>query len=93
MKRILRIIALLIALGTLGAWLGTDAHRGWTRTKVTIMEIEPVTGLEHPVQKDQFVMGVELLGAGLVASAVAGALSFFFKGTLNKQPGTQSETA
>jgi hypothetical protein len=72
MQRILRILALAVALATAVAWLGTGAHRGWTQTRVTVMETEPVTGLEHPVTHRQFVMGIELLGAGLI---LAGSLA------------------
>ena len=86
MRKTLRILALLIALVTLGVWLGTGAHRGWTKTSVTVVEVEPVTGIENPVQKDKFVMGVELLGAGLVTAAAFAAASFFFRTKLNKQP-------
>lgn len=84
MKKIFLLVALLVALATLGAWLATGAHRGWTKTSVTVIEIEPVTGLENPVQKKQFVMGVELLGTGLAAAAVFAGASFFLKPKSNK---------
>ena len=84
MKRILLIAALLVALATLSVWLATGAHRGWTKTSVTAVEIEPVTGLENPVQKKQFVMGVELLGVGLAAATALAGASFFFKPKSNK---------
>lgn len=79
MPKILRIVALVVALLTIGVWLTTGAHRGWTKTSVTVIEIEPVTGLENPVQKKQFVMGVELLGAGLASAVALVGLSFLFK--------------
>jgi len=83
-KRSLRILALVVALATLGVWLATGAHRGWTKTSVTVVEIEPVTGLENPVRRKQFVVGVGLLGVGLaIAAALAGA-SFFFQPKSNK---------
>jgi thymidine phosphorylase len=83
-KRILRIIVLVVALATVGVWLATGAHRGWTRTSETVMEVEPITGLEHPVETKKFVMGVELLGAGLgLAFALAGG-SFLFKSKQTK---------
>jgi len=85
MKRILRIVALVAALLAIGVWLTTGAHRGWTKTSVTVVEIEPVTGLENPVQKNQFVMGVELLGAGLAAAVALAGLSLIFKPKSNKQ--------
>ena len=79
MKRIFRIIALLVALLTVGVWLATGAHRGWTKTSVTVTEIEPVTGLEYPVQQQKFVMGVELLGAGWAAALALAGASLLFK--------------
>jgi hypothetical protein len=83
-QKILRIVALAVVLLALGVWLTTGAHRGWTKTSVTVVEIEPVTGLENPVQKKQFVMGVELLGAGLAAAVALAGLSLFFKPKSNK---------
>jgi len=83
-QKILRIVALVAALLVIGVWLATGAHRGWTKTSVTVVEIEPVTGLENPVQKKQFVMGVELLGAGLAAAVALAGLSLFFKPKSNK---------
>jgi hypothetical protein len=90
-KKILLVVGLLVALGTLGTWLGTGAHRGWTKTSVTVVEIEPVTGLENPVPKKQFVMGVELLGLGLLAAGALVGVSFFFKSKSNKPTKTTSD--
>lgn len=84
MPKILRIVALVIALLAIGGWLTTGAHRGWTKISVTVIEIEPVTGLENPVQKKQFVMGVELLGAGLASAVALAGLSFLFKRKSNQ---------
>jgi hypothetical protein len=81
-KRSLRLLAILIALGASVAWVMTGAHRGWTATRVTVIEVEAVTGLEHPVSHDRFVMGVELLGAGLALASSLWCASFF----LNTKP-------
>jgi hypothetical protein len=84
MKKPLLIVALIMALVTVAVWLATGAHRGWTRTTETVMKVEPITGLEHPVETKKFVMGVELLGAGLgLAAALAGG-SFLFKSKQTK---------
>ena len=89
MKIVLRTAALVIALLAAGVWWATGAHRGWTQTSVTLMEVEPVTGLEHPVRHERFVMGVELLGAGLAAAAVLAGVSFFFNPKSNKHIKTE----
>jgi hypothetical protein len=85
LKKFLRISALVLALLVSGVWLGTGAHRGWTKTSVRTIEIEPVTGLENPVVKKQFVMGVELLSAGLIVAAALAGASFFFQPKSNQK--------
>lgn len=79
MRNVLRILAALLALFTLMVWLTTGAHTGWTKTQVTVMEIDPITELEYPVTTDKFVAGVEVLGGGIVLSLVLLAGSFVFK--------------
>jgi hypothetical protein len=80
-RKAFRIATLVLALATLGAWLATGAHSGWTKTSVTVVEVDAVTGLENPVQQKKFVMGVELLGVGLIGAAVLAGASFLFKTT------------
>lgn len=79
MKKFLRLAALLLALATVGVWLATGAHRGWTRTSETEMQLDPVTEIEFPVERKRFVMGIELLGGGLFAALVLAGGSFLFK--------------
>jgi len=76
LPKILRLAALVAALATLGVWLGTGAHRGWTRTSVTEMHRDEVTGLDFPVERAQFIAGLELLAAGLGVSAALGLGAF-----------------
>jgi hypothetical protein len=71
MRRTLRILAAVVAIATLGFWLGKGAHPGWTKDRVTETKIDPVTELPYPVTQEEFVPGVDFLGMGLVA---AGAL-------------------
>lgn len=84
MKTVLNLLALLVALATFALWVGTGAHLGWTRTSVTLMRTDAVTGLEYPEMHRQFVLGVEWLGAGLAAAAVLGGISLLFKSTPNQ---------
>ncbi len=85
MKRTLQIIALGLALGTVGIWPGTGAHRGWTETSITVMRTDPVTELQYPETRKQFVAGVEVLGLGLGGAGALVAASFLLKrkSTLN----------
>ena len=78
MRNSLRVLASLIAVSVVGLWLITGAHTGWTKTKVTEMEIDPITEIEYPVTEDKFVAGVEVLGGGLFVALALFGLSFVF---------------
>lgn len=86
MKNFLRLAALLLALATVGVWLATGAHRGWTRTTETEMQLDPVTEIEFPVERKRFVMGVELLGSGLFAALALAGISFLFQNQTRATP-------
>lgn len=47
------------------------------------MEKDPVTEIEYPNVEKHFSPGVELLGAGLVLSAVLAGVSFFVRSKTN----------
>jgi hypothetical protein len=79
MRNSLRVLASLTAISVVGLWLITGAHTGWTKTKVTEMEIDPITEIEYPVTEDKFVAGVEVLGGGLLLTVLLIGVSFVFK--------------
>jgi hypothetical protein len=73
--RLLRLAAALVFAITLGTWLATGAHPGWTRTSATEMHHDAVTGIDFPVEHDTFVAGVEVLAAGFGFAAALGLSS------------------
>ncbi|MCU0770645.1 MAG: hypothetical protein MUE94_02595 [Verrucomicrobia bacterium] len=79
MRRVLRVLAGLIGVLTLAVWLVTGAHTGWTQTRVTVVKLDPVTELEYPETRDQFVAGVEVLGGGLLLALALLGASFLLK--------------
>lgn len=76
MKKALRILALTVAILSLGLWAALGAHRGWTRTTETRWEKDAVTELEGPVHVKKFVPGVDFLGLSLFGAAVLFGGSF-----------------
>jgi hypothetical protein len=76
MPTYLRITALVLWLGLLGWWAVAGMNPGWTKTSVSTMETDPITGIEYPVWKKQFVPGVDLVAAGTGCAAALVALSF-----------------
>jgi hypothetical protein len=84
MKRILILLALVVAVGGLGVWFATGAHRGWSQTSVQTMQLDEITGIETPVYEDRFVAGVDFLGATLLGAGALAASSLFFRKTKNQ---------
>ena len=79
MSKTLRIIALVLALAAAGTWLGTGAHRGWTKTSVPKKTVDEVTGLEAINYDRRFVPGLDFLGAALLGASLLASASFLFR--------------
>ena len=65
MARILRLLALVLALATTAIWAAKGAHTGWSQDRVPVRQVDEITGLEHITYEDRYVPGLEVLGAGL----------------------------
>lgn len=77
LTRILQLSVALIALATVGTWIATGAHRGWTQHKIPVTVVDEVTGIEATQYRDGFVAGVDVLGLGLGAAAILGIAAVF----------------
>ena len=71
----LRLAAIAFLLATVGVWVATGAHRGWTQTSKVVVQHDEITGIDFPVREKTFVAGVEVLalGAGLSAALAIAA--------------------
>ncbi|WP_442888239.1 hypothetical protein [Congregicoccus parvus] len=74
-RKVLLMLAATLFVATLGTWVATGAHRGWSKTTVTEMHTDEFTGIEYPVERDAFVAGLEFVAVGLAGSLVLGASS------------------
>ena len=79
MKRALRFLALILALGSAGLWLGLGANRGWTKTSVPIKKMDEVLRIEGITYEKRFVPGVDFLGGALLGTGVLAGASFLFR--------------
>ena len=84
MKKTLRILAVVVALGALGLWAEKGANRGWTRTNITHETPDPVTGLSGVSYEKGFVPGADFLAAAALAAALMAGISLLIK---NKNAG------
>ena len=72
------ISLVVLVLGLLG-WAATGFHWGWSKTSVTQMQVDEITGLEFPVTTNRLVFGVEILGACVFLAGVIFGGSFACK--------------
>ena len=79
MKKGLRIIAGILAAGSIIFWAAAGANRGWTKTSVPTKIVDQVTGIEGVSYEKHFVPGVDFLGAALIGAGVLTGASFFFR--------------
>ena len=79
MKRALRLVALLLALGVAALWVATGANRGWTKTRVQVRTLDEVTGIDGISYEAQFRPGVDFLAVGLLGALGLAGVSFIFR--------------
>ena len=60
----------------IGLWLKTGAHTGFSKDRVEIEKVDPITEIEYVDYEERFVMGVEYLGAGCVGGLLLIGSSF-----------------
>jgi hypothetical protein len=79
MKRGLRILAVLLALGGLLYWLAAGANRGWTKNRVEKHSVDEVTGIEGVTFEKRFVPGVDFLGGIAIGAGALSGISFLIR--------------
>jgi len=79
LRKLFRILAVLLAVAGLAAWLAAGANRGWTKNRVEKRTVDEVTGIEGITYEDRFVPGVDLLAGTLVGAGVLAGVSLLFR--------------
>ena len=79
MKGNLRLLAAMLAAGSIIFWAAAGANRGWTKTSVPRKMVDQVTGIEGVSYEKHFVPGVDFLGAALTGAGILTGASFFFR--------------
>jgi hypothetical protein len=79
MKKSLRLLALLLALASLGFWAAKGAHTGWSQDRVPVKQLDEVTGLEQITYEDRYVPGLDFLGGGLALAGLLAGVSLFVR--------------
>ena len=88
MKRAIQILAAVLAVGIVGLWFAKGANPGWTKNRVQVKTVDPITEIEQVEWQDKFLPGLDFLGGGLMAAGVLFVGSLFIRKS-NKQQQTQ----
>jgi hypothetical protein len=80
MKMVVRALALMLFVATVGVWAGLGGSLGWTKTKIEVRGApDPVTEITPVEWKSAFVPGVEFLALGVCGSVIIFATTLFVR--------------
>ncbi len=82
MRTALKMAALGVALVGVVFWLFGGPNLGWTKTSVPVAMKDPVTELDYVEWQQNFVPGVDFLGAALGLAGILFVSSCFVKASV-----------
>jgi hypothetical protein len=88
MKRALQVLAVVLAVATLCVWVARGANTGWTKNRVQVKTVDPITEIEQVEWQDKFLPGLDFVGGGLITAGAIFVGSLFIR-KANKQQQTQ----
>ena len=76
---VLKILALVLILVSTAFWVSTGSHTGFSKDRVEIPQLDPITQIEYVDYEERFVMGVEFLALAYGLGVTSFGLSFAFR--------------
>ena len=78
-RLVLRISALVLILVSTVFWISTGSHTGFSKDRVEIPQVDPITQIEYVDYEERYVMGVEFLALAFGLGVTSFGLSFAFR--------------
>ena len=78
-RLILRILALVLILVSTVFWVSTGSHTGFSKDRVEIPQVDPITQIEYVDYEERFVLGVEFLALAYGLGVTSFGLSYAFR--------------
>ena len=82
MRIVLRLLAVVLVLGTTAWWIQAGQNPGWTKNRVALEKKEEITEIVYTEYEERFVPGVDLLAASGAAALLLAAISFVRRGKI-----------
>ena len=74
-----RIVSLVVILAATAFWVSTGSHTGFSKNRVEVPQIDPITQIEYVEYEERFIMGVEYLAVAYALALGLFGVSFIFK--------------
>ena len=78
-RLVFRILALVLILASTAFWVSTGSHIGFSKDRVEIPQVDPITQIEYIDYEERFVMGVEFLALAYGLGVTSFGISFAFR--------------
>ena len=78
-RLILRILAFVLIMASIVFWTSTGSHIGFSKDRVEIQQVDPITQIQYVDYEERFVMGVEYLALTCGLGIISFGFSFAFK--------------
>lgn len=76
MRKLIRTLGIALGVGGTLTWVLLGANTGWTKTRVQVVTLDPVTEIEQRTWEDKFLPGVDFLVAADTVALLLVAASF-----------------
>ena len=78
-RLVFKILALVLILASTAFWVSTGSHIGFSKDRVEIPQVDPITQIEYVDYEERFVMGVEFLALAYGLGVTSFCFSFAFR--------------
>ena len=77
-RLIIRVLALILIFVSTIFWISTGSHTGFSKDRIEILQVEPITQIEYIDYEERFVLGVEYLALAYGLGVTSFGLSYAF---------------
>ena len=76
---IIRVLALILIFVSTLFWISTGSHTGFSKDRIEIPQVDPITQIEYVDYEERFVFGVEYLALVYGLGVMSFGLTYAFR--------------
>ena len=78
-RLIIRVLALILIFVSTLFWISTGSHTGFSKDRIEIPQVDPITQIEYVDYEERFVFGVEYLALVYGLGVMSFGLTYAFR--------------